>query len=112
MAIKIANSLEDSPPITSVVAVKRAKKAKEASPAIIEGQPTKEQSKPVSDATNGNKRKGFASMTPDKLKEISAKGGSSLSKEKRYFAQNPDAARKAGAKGGLTNKRKGQGNAE
>jgi general stress protein YciG len=45
-------------------------------------------------------RRGFASMTPEKRREIASKGGKSVPAEKRSFAQNTDLAAKAGQKGG------------
>ena len=51
----------------------------------------------------GNKSKrGFASMTPEKQREIASKGGRSVPSEKRSFAQNRDLASQAGRKGGQT----------
>ena len=49
----------------------------------------------------GNKSKrGFASMTPEKQREIASTGGKSVPSEKRSFAQNRDLASQAGRKGG------------
>ena len=49
----------------------------------------------------GNKSKrGFASMTPEKQREIASKGGKSVPSDKRSFAQNRDLASQAGRKGG------------
>lgn len=49
----------------------------------------------------GKSRRGFASMTPERRREVAAKGGSSVPSERRSFAQNHDLAVKAGRKGGL-----------
>jgi general stress protein YciG len=49
----------------------------------------------------GNKSKrGFASMSPERQREIASKGGKSVPSEKRSFAQNRDLASQAGRKGG------------
>lgn len=44
--------------------------------------------------------RGFASMDPEKQREIARKGGKSVPAEKRSFALNPDLAAEAGRKGG------------
>jgi general stress protein YciG len=54
---------------------------------------TEEQQKPKSN-------RGFASMSPEKRREIARKGGKSVPAEKRSFAVNTDLAAKAGQKGG------------
>ena len=45
-------------------------------------------------------KRGFASMDPEKQREIARKGGQSVPDEKRSFSQNPELAAKAGRKGG------------
>jgi general stress protein YciG len=45
-------------------------------------------------------RRGFASMSPEKQREIASKGGKSVPSEKRSFSQNRDLASEAGRKGG------------
>ena len=45
-------------------------------------------------------RRGFASMSPEKQREIASKGGKSVPSEKRSFSQNRDLASQAGRKGG------------
>jgi general stress protein YciG len=45
-------------------------------------------------------KKGFAGMTPERRKEVAAKGGKSVKPENRSFATNRDLASKAGRKGG------------
>ena len=45
-------------------------------------------------------RRGFASMNPEKQREIASKGGKSVPSEKRSFAQNRELAAQAGRKGG------------
>jgi general stress protein YciG len=45
-------------------------------------------------------KRGFAGMTPERRKEIAAKGGKSVPANKRAFAANKDLAIKAGRKGG------------
>lgn len=44
--------------------------------------------------------RGFASMSPEKRREIARKGGASVPSSKRSFAQNPALAAAAGRKGG------------
>jgi general stress protein YciG len=44
--------------------------------------------------------RGFASMNPEKQREIARKGGKSVPAEKRSFSQNTDLAAQAGRKGG------------
>ena len=45
-------------------------------------------------------RRGFASMDPDKQREIARKGGRAVPSEKRSFSQNHQLASDAGRKGG------------
>jgi general stress protein YciG len=45
-------------------------------------------------------KRGFASMTPERRREIAAKGGKSVPPEKRAFSQNRELASKAGYKSG------------
>ena len=52
------------------------------------------------ESKKGGKR-GFASMSPVKIREIASMGGKSVPPGKRFFAQNRDAARDAGRLGGL-----------
>jgi general stress protein YciG len=44
--------------------------------------------------------RGFASMDPEKQRQIARKGGQSVPDDKRSFSQNPDLAARAGRKGG------------
>lgn len=44
--------------------------------------------------------RGFASMSPEKRREIAQKGGKAVPNEKRSFSQNNALARSAGSKGG------------
>jgi general stress protein YciG len=46
------------------------------------------------------KKRGFASMDPEKQRAIARKGGLSVPSEKRSFSQNADLAASAGRKGG------------
>ena len=55
----------------------------------------------MADGRNTSKR-GFASMSPEKQREIASKGGRSVPPEKRSFAQDRDLASSAGRKGGQT----------
>lgn len=53
--------------------------------------------------TDKPKRKGgFASMSPERLREISSKGGSSTPGEKRAFSKSRELARQAGIIGART----------
>jgi general stress protein YciG len=45
-------------------------------------------------------KRGFASMTPEKVRAIASKGGKAVSAEKRSFSRDRDLAAKAGSKGG------------
>jgi len=45
-------------------------------------------------------KRGFASMDPEKRREIARKGGLSVPDEKRIFSKNPDLAARAGRTGG------------
>jgi len=49
---------------------------------------------------NNVSKRGFASMSPEKQREIARKGGKSVPSEKRSFSQNRDLASEAGRKGG------------
>lgn len=49
----------------------------------------------------GTSTRGFASMTPERRREIASKGGKAVPKEARYFARNRETATKAGRKGGM-----------
>ena len=41
---------------------------------------------------NGTSKRGFASMSPEKQREIASKGGKSVPSDRRSFAQNRDLA--------------------
>lgn len=45
-------------------------------------------------------RRGFASMSPERRKEIASMGGKSVAPEKRTFSTNHELAARAGQKGG------------
>ena len=49
---------------------------------------------------NATSNRGFASMDPEKQREIARKGGRSVPNEKRSFSQNHQLASEAGRKGG------------
>jgi general stress protein YciG len=53
----------------------------------------------MAEGQNTSKR-GFASMSQEKQREIASKGGRSVPSEKRSFSQNRDLASNAGRKGG------------
>lgn len=55
----------------------------------------------MTDHVKASKR-GFASMDPEKQREIARKGGRSVPGEKRSFSQNHKLASEAGRKGGYT----------
>lgn len=46
------------------------------------------------------KPRGFATMTPERQREIAKKGGASVPADKRSFSQDRDLASRAGRKGG------------
>lgn len=48
----------------------------------------------------GVSRRGFASMDPERQREIARKGGASVPSEKRSFSQDRTLAAQAGRKGG------------
>jgi uncharacterized protein len=45
-------------------------------------------------------KRGFASMSTEKQREIAAKGGKAVPAEKRAYSQNPGLAARSGQKGG------------
>jgi general stress protein YciG len=49
---------------------------------------------------NGTSKRGFASMSPEKQREIASKGGKSVPSHKRTFSSNRDLAAEAGRRGG------------
>ena len=50
--------------------------------------------------TSGVSKRGFASMDPERQREIARKGGASVPSEKRSFSQDRSLAAEAGRKGG------------
>lgn len=52
------------------------------------------------EAASGVKRRGFASLTPERRLEIARMGGAAVPAEKRSFARDQDLAREAGRRGG------------
>ena len=50
--------------------------------------------------SNHVSKRGFASMSPEKQREIASKGGKSVPSERRSFSQNRDLASEAGRRGG------------
>lgn len=50
--------------------------------------------------SRGTSNRGFASMDPEKQREIARKGGESVPNEKRSFSQDRELAAMAGRKGG------------
>ncbi len=69
------------------------------------------QERTVNEGKPGSTR-GFASMSPDRQREIASKGGQSVSAEKRSFSQNRDLAAQAGRKGGQASHGGGRGKRE
>ncbi|QTC92871.1 con-10 family general stress protein [Brevundimonas goettingensis] len=59
----------------------------------------------------GVKKRGFASLSPERRSEIAKLGGRSVPEEKRSFSQNRDLAREAGRKGGTQSSRQKKGDA-
>lgn len=55
--------------------------------------------------TSTKSKRGFAAMSPEKRREIAAKGGASVPAEKRSFSQNRDLAASAGRAGGSASPR-------
>ncbi len=53
-----------------------------------------------STSTTGKSNRGFASMDPEKQRQIARKGGESVPNEKRSFSQDRGLAAAAGRKGG------------
>jgi len=49
-------------------------------------------------------KKGFAVMSPEKVREIASKGGKSVPSEKRIFSVDRVLASKSGRKGGMSKK--------
>jgi general stress protein YciG len=52
------------------------------------------------EASNTVSKRGFASMSPKKQREVASKGGKAVPAEKRSFSQNRNLASQAGRKGG------------
>lgn len=51
---------------------------------------------------SGVSRRGFASMDPERQREIARRGGASVPSDKRSFSRDRSLAVEAGRKGGLT----------
>jgi hypothetical protein len=79
--------------------VKYIKAPEKAAQAETSGQdtntPKKRKRPPTASDGSGIKRRGFASMPPERLKEISKKGGAGASPEKRTFSVNRKLAKAA-----------------
>ena len=58
------------------------------------------QSTPSTPSATGKSNRGFASMDPEKQRQIARKGGESVPNEKRSFSQDRSLAAAAGRKGG------------
>ena len=72
----------------------------EREPQMAEGQPIPRPS--------GISKRGFASMDPERQREIARKGGASVPSEKRSFAKDRDLAANAGRKGGSSSRNGGR----
>lgn len=55
----------------------------------------------MADKKSGVKNRGFASLTPERRREIASKGGSSVKPENRAYSRDKELAARAGRKGGL-----------
>ena len=51
--------------------------------------------------------RGFASMTPERRREVASKGGKSVKWQNRAFSKDRALAQAAGRKGGLRSKKRG-----
>jgi general stress protein YciG len=60
--------------------------------------------RPMTDKPDGKSRRGFASMSPERVREIARRGGKSTAPENRAFARDRDLAATAGRKGGKSTK--------
>lgn len=60
----------------------------------------------MTDEMKPKRKGGFGSMSPERLKEVSSKGGSSVAPDKRTFAKDPVAAADAGRAGGRAKARR------
>ena len=56
----------------------------------------------MADNEKPKSKRGFASMSPEKQREIASKGGKSVPKEKRSFSADRSLATAAGRKGGMS----------
>lgn len=56
-------------------------------------------------------KRGFANMSPERLKEVSSKGGSSVKPENRAFSRDGELAARAGQMGGRQSKVRKDGEA-
>lgn len=61
---------------------------------------TAKTSKTQTAKTTNVAKRGFASLTPERQREIASKGGKSVPAEKRSFSQDRNLAARAGQKGG------------
>ena len=69
-------------------------------PNPAEGPVDMAQTPAVTPAASGKSNRGFASMDPEKQRQIARKGGESVPNEKRSFSQDRSLAAAAGRKGG------------
>jgi general stress protein YciG len=59
----------------------------------------------MAELTTTKGRRGFASMSPERRREIARKGGASVPADKRSFSQSSDLAARAGRVGGSASRR-------
>ena len=57
------------------------------------------------DTVTSKAKRGFAAMSPERRREIAAKGGAAVPAEKRSFSQSRDLAARAGRSGGSASPR-------
>ncbi len=63
-------------------------------------KPIREGERMVDEQPRAKSKRGLASVSPERRREIAAKGGKSVPADKRSFSQSADLASKAGQKGG------------
>lgn len=50
--------------------------------------------------------RGFAALSPERRRELAAKGGAACKLENRHWYKNPDIAKEAGRMGGMVSRKK------
>lgn len=59
----------------------------------------------MTDKPDNRRLRGFASMDPERRREIARKGGAAIPSHKRSFSTNRELAQAAGAKGGAAGRK-------